>query len=403
VSQPRPPGEPLFIAIDLDNLDGYDLGAGPDVPDRGVARMLEEIQRLAGARIQEGFAAMNSRTKTRLPTDLLNVLDRWKVRVVEVPAGPEAADKEIFYALGRAGAVGFRRFVIVSKDKGFADAVRRLRDDQPAATIHVVLDQATSGVRDFYGPIGGIQFIELTPRSSQPMPVPVPLPDSPKPDTGTGANVPGREAKPKKKAPRSAPRVQAAVEAHPQYDYVLVCDLCGWRSLQRAAAKNSRCRVCGAAMRTARVFFSKVFPPGRRPFDDGPVIEFWFRGLLRRTAVLCSQSMAFGRSPDPLGQDTVVPLGDLVAARNRLSREQFLVVKEGSGRCALIPTGDRPMFLADGDKLPGKALPQNQRVELSHGQEFWINDRSNSNDSGALLRCVFLTAPREAAARGAKS
>lgn len=421
---PKP--DQVFVAIDLDNLSGYRLSDGPETPAHfAVTQMLLQIEQHI-ASIQEGFAAMNSRTKAVLPEEILNILNRWQIRVIEVPTRPEAADKDIFYAIGRAGGRGFRRMVIVSKDKGFAEAAQRLRDDYPTMDIFVVLDQVTGGVSDIYSCVDNVQFLELAPSGSskavlvphpsaepsgkreaanpphEPRGASPPAPPPPAVPSPAVENAPVEKPKPPptEKAPSEpqgegpAPlpaRVKKPIPQRAQDDYVLVCDYCGWRAVQHEAGKNSLCRCCGSAMRTARVFSTRVVPPGKRPFDDGPVIELWVKKKLRRTAVLCAQSMTFGRNPDPSRPENFVQLGDLVAVKNRISREQFVVVQSGNGRCELIPRGDRLMFL---DEKGEQELPQDERLELKNGQELWINDPTNPNDTGALIRCVFLTSPR---------
>jgi hypothetical protein len=391
VTDPEPGGGGAFVAIDLDNVlgDSFDPANPTPYPPRKMQKLLDTIEQHAGLPIRGGFAAMNEVTATAISSETLNLLTAKGITHKKVLPRREEADKYIFMAIGRAEKE-FDTFVVCSGDAGFVEAVLTLRENKPEAVVYVAVDQQTRGLRERYARVEGMKFIEVNPR---------PAPTRPTPGAAARRPAADKPTNPDQPAP-------ARAEAK-AVGYVLICDLCGRRCLQSSAAKRDLCRWCGAQLRTDQSAIG-IVPAGKRPFTDGAVIEIWYRGSHKRTAVLCGQSTSFGRELKYAKSSSFVPLGDLVDEKNKISREQFSVSREGDDRDASYYLFRPSRINEDGEEStkplyvgPDKVLlPVNNDVELQDGTEFWVNQPGYTKDAGALLRCVFRTAPAEDIAEG---
>ena len=158
MTKPMPATDEAYLVIDMDNLVRYAL----ELPGRGfdraaVVQLLEEIRDQTGLHLSGGVAAMNRATSEGLSMGVQNALNDWNVAVSVVRDEPEAADKELFYVMGRAVGQGFTQFVVVSKDKGFIAAANRVRGDVYDAGLTVVVDHLTDGVREQWSRLGDVR------------------------------------------------------------------------------------------------------------------------------------------------------------------------------------------------------------------------------------------------------
>lgn len=345
-----------FVVIDLDNQLDYKSGHAEHYPAGRMKRLLDEIERCINKPISSGFAAMNDRTKEAMSTGALKLLSARRIEVKTVPAKPEEADKFLFWAMG-----GIRRrfpcVVVVSTDRGFADAVRNLRACDPTVELYVAVHRVSHSLREHYKSVEGVTFIELQPKRNR----------SPRLELiGTGGPV--------------------------AVDYVLICGNCGRRSKHRSAETKGLCEWCGGLLRTDPES-SLILPHGKCPFTDGPVVELWFQGVHRRTAVLCEQTTYFVREFDPRLSYAQIALGDLVDKKDEISRKQFFISAHGDGRYVLV----RP--LKEDKKEPRKMylgaemtpILVDQGIELLDGQVFWVNELKpeKAEQAGAVLQCCF--------------
>lgn len=346
-----------FVAIDLDNQLGGRFDSAVPYPPARMRRLLAEIERSTNMPITSGYAAMNDRTAVLIGTETLKLLSAKGIEVETVRPQPEEADKFLFFALGRVINKQFPCLVVVSADRGFVEAVLKLRDYDRASDLYIAVDRVEASLREHYRRVEGVKFIELRPRRER------------------GAVM----------EPVGAPEYRGI-------DYILVCGNCGRRCKQSSAATGDLCPCCGSLLRTdaeSRL----VLPAGRLPYTDGPVVEIWFRGMHRRTAVLHEAYTAFVREANPKASYVQVPLGDLVDNKSQISRLQFVISDQGGGQYFLLrplksdKTEPREMFLGEEADL----VPAAREIELTDGQIFWVNDRKakGAEQAGAVLKCVF--------------
>jgi hypothetical protein len=359
---PPPPPEPdpepsprAFALIDVDNLICWGTGDLPQDLSKRFEAILGEVEQQTGYAIGSGFASMNQRTREGLPNGLFNVFSRRKVQPRVVPSTPQAADQLAFYKLGQAVREGFDRFVILSDDKDFVRVAEELRRDAPASEIIVVISHDGEPTRQAYEQVERVRLISLAPKLR---------PLSPRRGPGLGQG-------------------NALL-------YILVCTCCGLRILQRTAP-HGLCRRCGTRLKTAGQPLDpwpSIIPVGQIPFKDGPIVEVWRNNQLRRTVVLCNQTMTFGQVFDETRRLSHVGLSDLLDAGNKISRDQFWIVHQGDDQYVLYRTGSRLMFL---DKEAQRVIPADEALSLSDGQEFYLN---RPHDVDARLTFVFRKTPR---------
>jgi hypothetical protein len=329
-----PPAGTTRVFLDLDNILLWEWTGSGDGPATRLPELLDRVRRELRVPRLCGFATMNEGIAARFDPVVRQVVMPRGFEIRVVPELKQEADRDLYTMIGRTLREGCDRFVIVTVDRDFAGAMTEIRKRAPETSLVLFAESLSPHGRAKYQDIGA-RIFELAPKRPE----------------------------------RAMARALAENEQH-----VLICDLCGRRSLL-ASTSAGLCWRCGGAMRSVWVDPDRprIVPLGKVPFRDGPVVEVHSPTLLLRIVVLCTPSTTFGRtseSSEALGQ---AALGDLVDPqfRDHISREQFTVTRRGEGRYVLNYLKGVPMFL-DGDP-PVPVAPGGAGVELAHGQVFWLN------------------------------